>query len=481
MKEGVASKNMKPKQPRKVAYGEGGLSYLKDRGVWRKFYYIDEQTTDGISRVKKSVTHADMTQAIRLAQKAVEGNDLFWKRLKEQREEFNNPELLTPYHPDTLAIKVPRERLERLPEVIDSYIATRYKYRKNAAVRGLKSGTLKRYRSHLSSLRSDSLGNLTSKPMRYLTLDQDILPHFVNYLKTHDPDTAKRYRGFLIGIGEFAEDANIWDRNLFKKLTAVAEDALTTEKKILTLAEVDRLFDAAQNPKFKRPKIRQSVLAALRLLRLGLRPTEVFALSLADLVDEETIKISYAQICLKPEWNTWSSGAFVWLEDPKTLGSMANVTIPTAFMEDIKKSAERSESDLVPCYDKPEGRHMRFIAPNLQGRAWLYNNARRMIQDLFEFAKVEVEVTGGGNSRFLYCFRYTYASELMALGASDVEMMALMRHKDANMSKTVYAKARESDLHIYREYREKIEDQPDYNKVIVLMDEDRRKKVKPWK
>jgi hypothetical protein len=68
----------------------------------------------------------------------------------------------------------------------------------------------------------------------------------------------------------------------------------------------------------------------------------------------------------------------------------------------------------------------------------------------------------------------------MALGANDVEMMALMRHKDANTSKSIYAKARASDLDIYRGYRNRIKSLPDYNKVIAQMDADRVQKVKPW-
>jgi hypothetical protein len=73
-----------------------------------------------------------------------------------------------------------------------------------------------------------------------------------------------------------------------------------------------------------------------------------------------------------------------------------------------------------------------------------------------------------------HSWRYTYASELVAFGANDVELMVNMRHTDSNLSKSVYAQARLANKNLYEPYKPLIETYLDYNDAICKFDMERR-------
>ncbi|MDR3689567.1 MAG: hypothetical protein P4L46_09330 [Fimbriimonas sp.] len=219
-----------------------------------------------------------MPKTVELANERIAESESWWRPPKPAPE--FGPNFGLARQADRIEIKVPTQRLDFFPTVAETYMDSRIKWRADGTQTSLKPGTRKRYSSWINNSMDPELGSLAMVPMRNLALDGDIDPHFKRYLATYDADTAQRYRGFLIGIGKYAEDLDIWPKNLFSKLPPVSGSALTTEKRILSLEEIDWLYAAAVDPGFKTEKMRTSALAALRLLRLGLRPAEVFALSM---------------------------------------------------------------------------------------------------------------------------------------------------------------------------------------------------------
>ncbi|MFM7322235.1 MAG: hypothetical protein ACKO5K_12030 [Armatimonadota bacterium] len=79
-----------------------------------------------------------------------------------------------------------------------------------------------------------------------------------------------------------------------------------------------------------------------------------------------------------------------------------------------------------------------------------------------------------GRDTIFHSWRYTYASELVVLGASDIDLRYCMRHTDVNVSKEIYAQARFEDRTLYAPYKGKIKTIYDYNRAICNFDTDRR-------
>lgn len=279
--------------------------------------------------------------------------------------------------------------------------------------------------------------------------------------------TCARLRAYLVTIGEYAVLSEYWSKNLFDRLPSLSFQPANREKRIYTLEEIDRMWFASRTDQQR---------ALLVLLRLGLRFGEATALTSEDILDDETIQIRYSQsrksiplsdgIRLQPV-----------LSAPKTTASMAKVYIPKRWMPILEKSLSQARPAYVQAWDEEEGdrKHL-FVIPNSKGLLWQEATALAAMKRLLLRANVEFHTNGSsGRESIWHSFRYTYASELVAFGANDIELRYLMRHTDANLTKDVYARVRMEDKAQYEKYADVIKLPTDFNKAIASFDEDRRK------
>ena len=122
-----------------------------------------------------------------------------------------------------------------------------------------------------------------------------------------------------------------------------------------------------------------------------------------------------------------------------------------------------------------------FVVSNNKGICWRDESAKRGVNKLLD--KVGVDISSKGHSLahepVNHIWRYTYCSELVALGANDIELQSLMRHTDANTSKQIYAQIRLEDKKLYEHYLKQVSTLHDYNQAIADMDEDRRAGINP--
>ena len=122
-----------------------------------------------------------------------------------------------------------------------------------------------------------------------------------------------------------------------------------------------------------------------------------------------------------------------------------------------------------------------FVINNKFGQCWRDENVKRAMYQLMEKAQVTIDNKDHSlaHTPVFHIWRYTYCSELVALGANDVEIMSLMRHTDSNLSKEVYAQVRHEDKQLYDHYRKQVKSTHGYNLTIAQMDEDRRAGIDP--
>jgi hypothetical protein len=137
---------------------------------------------------------------------------------------------------------------------------------------------------------------------------------------------------------------------------------------------------------------------------------------------------------------------------------------------------------LIKAFDDQKGpREHLFVVSNNRGICWRDESAKRGVNKLLE--KVGVDISSKGHSLahepVNHIWRYTYCSELVALGANDIELQSLMRHTDANTSKQIYAQIRLEDKKLFDHYRKQVSTLHDYNQAIADMDEDRRAGINP--
>jgi hypothetical protein len=137
---------------------------------------------------------------------------------------------------------------------------------------------------------------------------------------------------------------------------------------------------------------------------------------------------------------------------------------------------------LIQAFDDKNGpREHLFVVSNNRGICWRDESAKRGVNKLLD--KVGVDISSKDHSLahepVNHIWRYTYCSELVALGANDTELQSLMRHTDANTSKQIYAQVRLEDKKLFDHYRNLVSTLHDYNQAIADMDEDRRAGINP--
>jgi integrase len=289
--------------------------------------------------------------------------------------------------------------------------------------------------------------------------------HLSEFRKTVAAQTADHYQGLLHTIGNWAVDQELISTNPFRKVGRHGRGSKTLDRVALELDEINRLNIATQSS----PTMR----AALRLLRSGLRASEVIALSEDDIDARlNTIRIKYSQVQAVPGWAKFTTSPF-FLDEPKTPTSTTTLTLHGEVIAELLEALKYAKVCEVECYDKPGLlQKKKFVVHNRHFKGLLYNNFQRQIKHLFEVAKVDLPAMYAGAVRWNHVWRNTLAADLLALGADDLIIRNLMRHRDANTSKTVYASARNNHLHVYRSYASKVKKASDYLQVIAKIDLD---------
>lgn len=364
-----------------------------------------------------------------------------------------------------------------LREVAKEMHDTTVRFDASGKPRGLKVGSTTKYAKHMANLGKASF----DPPLADVLLQQitvgDARRHFKAYTATHGVSGSSKYRGYLMQIGGYAERCGYWSKNLFRELPVIkvpepdAEDNLA-----LTLIDIRKLNRQAR--KTGNPRLP----AYMRLLRLGLRASEILALTEDDIDQEDRfITVRYSLVQSQPDWaKAQGREAVAYLEETKTRESRRKIKVHASFMTDIVASLKLAKSCELPAYDdRGVTKARRFVVPNKQGRVWLYNNALRMVRaEVFLKAGIDLREYEGtadeskANARWNHIWRNTYAADLVALDADDLQLAHLLRHTDANLSKKVYASARLDKRDAYRRFAEKIRAIHDFNWQIGEIDDD---------
>jgi len=371
-----------------------------------------------------------------------------------------------------------RRRLPRtLREAAAEAHATSIRFDASGKPRDLKGGTTTKYAKHMKNLANANYDPpLADVPFEMIT-GGDVRLHFKAYSEDHLAGGTNKYRSYLNQIGGYAAKCGYWKKNLFEDLPFVsvpesdAEDNLALS--LVEITELNRQARKCGNPRLP---------AYLRLLRVGLRASEVLALT-ADDVDEENriVYVRYSLVQGKPKWaEAQGRAAVAYLEETKTRESRRKVRIHSEFMKDLMASLSVAKPCAIPAYnDKGQTKEYRFVIPNKQGHVWLYNNALRMVRaDVYLKAKIDLrkyeaeEGQSKQNARWNHIWRNTYAADLVALNADDSQLAQLMRHSDVNLSKRRYASVRLEFRDAYRTFADKIKEISDFNWQIGEIDID---------
>jgi len=349
--------------------------------------------------------------------------------------------------------------------VAQEFMATKGRFNRTKKFEPLKPSTRRTNNNYVKHAAA-----ISNKPMDKLRLPE-IMSWFHGYLSTHAEGTAARYKFWLCEVGRYAVKARYWNVNLFESLPELSIRPNIEIRRTWTLDEIDRMWDAAHSPQQK---------AIIVLCRLGLRFGEATGLTEADLLDDETIRVQYAQTRVNVGTDD-KQKLIPFLGDPKTSASAAKVRVPKAWMKILRESLEKAEPQLIRAYnDDPDqgARLHRFVVPNQLGEIWQESTATYAFERLMSRAGVEFRTEEMGDVKtretVWHSWRYTYCSELVVLGAGDVELMFCMRHTDANLSKKTYAQARFEDRTKYEPYKAIIKTPYDYNNAICKFDTDRR-------
>ena len=396
-----------------------------------------------------------IAKAIRLEREGKEAEELWWK---VQRGEV----VLNPVPTVVEAQEEPSPIRMNLIDCANQMMSLRKRY-VGKKVEGHRHSYKEKQANYINHL---TVSGLAERTMDRLTL-AEIATWFVSFMETHAETTSARYKAWLVQVGGWAASNGYWKANLFTQLPELVASVSEASKRIYTFAEIDAMWDACTTPQQR---------AELVLLRLGLRQGEMLALDESMLGDHH-LEIKYTLGEAENVWSDLSTRGVQtknvpYLGRPKTPGSCGTVYVPRMWMAHIKEALRASRWSGVRAYDDVDGKMVprRFVVSNRFGLAWEEGSASKSLRNLMERAGVPV----GDNDSTNHAWRHTFCSDLCALGANDITLSYLMRHRDANLSKTVYAAARKDDLQVFRRYAQGIDSITDYIDAIARMDEDRR-------
>ena len=371
--------------------------------------------------------------------------------------------------PEQIHIPIVQSSSLKLDVVAQTFMSTKGRYDRTGAWIPLASSYVTRGKVYIRSF-----GTLVSKDMDQLTRF-DVDAWFSQYQQTHSQNTAYRFRGWLVPVGDYAVEMNYWSKNLFKSLPKISAQR-QDDKPTLSFEDIDKLWkEATADP---------TMAALFVLLRFGLRIGEVLGMTADCINDDGTIHIKY-NLTETPNDGTIQSKSKMlpFLGTTKTRASTSKIHIPKHWIPVLRKSLDKSKPMLIQAHDdKKFGlRSHHFVINNKFGQCWRDENVKRAVQKLMEQANVTINVNDHSlaHTPIFHIWRYTYCSELVALGANDVEIMSLMRHTDSNLSKEVYAQVRLEDKQLYDHYHKQVKSTHGYNLVIAQMDEDRRAGINP--
>lgn len=349
----------------------------------------------------------------------------------------------------------------RPPTAIDAALgmmAVGKRYDRDAKLRDAKESYKRRQENYIRHLEQSPLGDV---PMSGVQL-QSLLVWWQGWCETHAPGTAARFRSWLIMLGRHARKARYWADNLFEELPEPPKTVHLLPQRVWTFAEIDALWGACKNPQDE---------AGLVLLRAGLRQCEVIAVREAD-CDFSACTITVRYSMGRKNLGTWRKGENkldAYMDVPKSPSSCATIKLPAQWMEKLKKSVEHAVPCDVPCVVPEDGVRQRFVVNNRFGEFFTDTASTKHMKRLVRRSKVQAVK---GESTF-HAWRYALAADLVALGANDIELMTLMRHADPDISKTIYASARQ-DKAEYRTLRPLIRGLDHYLEAIAALDDSRR-------
>jgi integrase len=356
-----------------------------------------------------------------------------------------------------------------LDVVAAKYMSTKGRYDRTGAWVPLASSYVTRGKVYIRSF-----GTLVSKSMDQLTRF-DVDTWFSQYQQSHSQNTAYRFRGWLVPVGDYAVEMAYWSKNHFRALPKISAQR-QDDKPTLSFDDIDKLWRAACTE--------PQIAALFVLLRFGLRIGEALGLTADCINDDGTIHIKY-NLSETPNDGTIQSKSKMlpFLGTTKTRASTSKIHIPKHWIPILRTSLDKSKPMLIQAHDdKKFGlRSHNFVINNKFGQCWRDENVKRGVQKIMQQAQVTIDAKSHslGHTPLHHIWRYTYCSELVAMGANDVEIMSLMRHTDSNLSKEVYAQVRLEDKQLYDHYRKQVKSTHGYNLVIAQMDEDRRAGIVP--
>jgi len=356
-----------------------------------------------------------------------------------------------------------------LDAVAETFMSTKGRYDRTGSWVPLASSYVTRGKVYIRSF-----GTLVSKSMDHLTRF-DVDTWFSQYQQSHSQNTAYRFRGWLVPVGDYAVEMNYWPKNHFKALPKISAQR-QDDKPTLSFDDIDKLWRAAGTE--------PQIASLFVLLRFGLRIGEALGLTADCINDDGTIHIKY-NLTETPNDGTIQSKSKMlpFLGTTKTRASTSKIHIPKHWISTLRTSLDKSKPMLIQAHDdKKFGlRSHNFVINNKFGQCWLDENVKRGVQKIMQQAQVTIDAKSHslGHTPLHHIWRYTYCSELVALGANDVEIMSLMRHTDSNLSKEVYAQIRLEDTQLYDHYRKQVKSTHGYNLAIAQMDEDRRAGINP--
>ena len=374
---------------------------------------------------------------------------------------------------DEVEPQVPTSPVQSTPLTLDAvaepYMKNKGRYDRSGSFVPLSSSYVTRGQVYIRSF-----GTLISKSMDQLSrLDVD--SWFSQYQQSHSQNTAYRLRAWLVPLGDYAVEMEYWKKNHFKALPKISAQR-QDDKPTLSFDDIDKLWRAAGTE--------PQIAALFVLLRFGLRIGEVLGLTADCINDDGSIHVKYNLTDTPNDGTIESTNKMLpFLGTTKTRASTSKIHIPKHWIPVLRTSLDKSKPMLIQAHDdKKFGlRSHNFVINNKFGQCWRDENAKRAVCELMEKAKVTIDHKDHSlaHTPVFHIWRYTYCSELVAMGANDVDIMSLMRHTDSNLSKEVYAQVRLEDKQLYDHYRKQVKSTHGYNLVIAQIDDDRRAGLDP--
>ena len=357
-----------------------------------------------------------------------------------------------------------------LDAVANEFMQSKRRYQ-NGKLVGLSPSYMKKVQAYIGSF-----GSLVNKPMNQISR-QDVDQCFRDYQLAHQQNTVNRFRGWLSPLGDYAVACSYWKVNLFASLPKVAAHR-QDDKPTLTFQEIDKIWNEAESD--------ANLAALFVLLRFGLRIGEALALTSECLNDDGSIQVKYnlSETPNDGKYIQSKNKMLPFLGSTKTRASASKVRIPKQWMPLLYQSLASAKPMLIVAFDDQNGpREHLFVVSNNRGVCWRDESAKRGVNKLLDKVGVDISTKGHtlAHEPVNHIWRYTYCSELVALGANDIELQSLMRHTDANTSKQIYAQIRLEDKKLFDHYRKQVSTLLDYNQAIADMDEDRRAGINPLK